>query len=97
MQHDEIDMLLSQRKIPAMSAGLSERIIHAALQSKQGRAQGVNLWNEILAMLAVPHPSVAVAAGILLGMVMGIQASDGLSILDQDWSSFLFINEGGWL
>jgi len=97
MQHDDLDALLSKRKTPAMKPDLAERIIHAALQTPQGRQRGIDIWNDVVAMLAIPHPSVAVAAGIVLGLMMGIQASDGLSILQQDWSSFLVINEGGWL
>lgn len=97
MQHDDLNELLAKRKTPPARKDLAERIIHAALQHPQNKARGADIWNDVMAMLAIPHPSVAVAAGIVLGLMMGIQASDGLSILQQDWSSFLVINEGGWL
>lgn len=97
MQHDDMNDLLNRRKNPPARSGLAERIIHAALQHPQEKMRASDVWNEILAMLAIPHPSVAVAAGIVLGLMMGMEASDGLSILQQDWSSFLVINEGGWL
>ncbi len=99
MQQDnnELDVLLSRRAAPPKArADLAERIIHAAVsQIREKRSQ--NFWDDFMAMFAIPHPSVAVATGIILGLVVGIQASDGLTILQQDWSSFLYVNEGGWL
>ncbi len=97
MQHDDLNELLAKRKTPSARKDLAERIIHATLQHPQNKARAADIWNDVMGMLAIPHPSVAVAAGIVLGLMMGIQASDGLSILQQDWSSFLVINEGGWL
>ncbi len=100
MQHDdnELNALLGKRNPPPKArADLAERIIHAAVSQVQSRPRVQGFWNEVMAMFAIPHPSVAVAAGIILGLMMGIQAGDGLAILQQDWSSFLDINEGGWL
>lgn len=97
MQHDELDRLLSQRSVPRPRADLAERIIHAAVSHIQERPRAKGFWNELLDMLVLPHPSVAVAAGVILGLVVGAQAGDGLFILQQDWSSFLYVNEGGWL
>ena len=100
MQHDdnEMNMILSRRAAPPKArTDLAERIIHAAVSTVQERPRAQNFWNELMTMLAIPHPSVAVAAGVVLGLVMGVQASDGLTVLQQDWSSFLYINEGGWL
>lgn len=97
MQHDELDRLLGQRAVPKARADLAERIIHAAISQVKDRPRAAGFWNEILAMLAIPHPSVAVAAGVIVGLVAGVQVGDGLFILQQDWSSFLYVNEGGWL
>lgn len=97
MQHDELDTILTRRAVPKARADLAERIIHAAVSQIQERPRLNTFWNELLAMFAVPHPSVAVAAGVLIGIVVGMQAGDGLFVLQQDWSSFLYVNEGGWL
>lgn len=98
MQHDDLNGLLTRRAAPPKPReGLAESIIHAALTHPRARQQALGFWNELMNMFAFPHPSVAVAAGVVFGLVMGIQASDGLFLLQQDWSSFLDINEGGWL
>lgn len=97
MQHDELDRLLRQRTVPKPRTDLAERIIHAAVSQVQDRPRAAGFWNEILDMFVLPHPSVAVAAGVIVGLVVGAQAGDGLFILQQDWSSFLYVNEGGWL
>jgi len=81
---------------PRPRADLAERIIHAALSAAQVKPSA-RLWDDFMAMFMVPHPSVAVAAGVFIGLALGIEASDGLTILQQDWSSFLYVNEGGWL
>lgn len=101
MERDELDTLLSKRAAPPRaSSDLAERIIFAAVSAMphhthEDHARG--WWDDLMAMIAVPHPSVVVAAGIILGLLMGVQAGDGLAVLQQDWSSFLEINEGGWL
>jgi len=97
MQHDELDNILNRRAVPKARTDLAERIIHAAVSQIQERPRLNTFWNELLGMFAVPHPSVAVAAGVVLGIVVGMQAGDGLFVLQQDWSSFLYVNEGGWL
>ncbi|MFA5592667.1 MAG: hypothetical protein WC989_05080 [Micavibrio sp.] len=98
MQHDDLERILLNRAAPpAPRRDLPERIIGAALQSMPQNLRPQNLWAEFLSMFAMPHPSVAVAAGIILGVMAGLQAADGLFVLQQDWSSFLEINEGGWL
>ncbi len=98
MQQDELDTMLSRRAGAAKARpDLAERIIHAALADLPNRQKIQTFWQEVFSMLVIPHPSVAVATGIVLGVVMGFQASDGLTILQQDWSSFLYVNEGGWL
>lgn len=96
MQQDNIDILLATRGAPPSCGDLAERIIHAAMRLEPKKA-GMTLWHEFMQMFALPHPSVALAAGVILGIVMGIQAGEGLTVLDQDWSAFLDINEGGWL
>lgn len=98
-QHtNEAEMILARRAAPPASrADLAERIIHAAVSTLQDRPRAVSLWNEFLSMFALPHPSVAVATVIILGIAIGSQAGDGLFVLQQDWSSFLYVNEGGWL
>lgn len=101
MQQDDnndLAILLSRRAAPPDAApDLAERIIRKAMTQMRENPRAQNLWNELLAMFAIPHPSVAVAAGIILGLMVGVQASDGLTVLQQDWSSFLYVNEGGWL
>jgi hypothetical protein len=96
-QHDELNTLLARRAVPQPRADLAERIIHAAISKIQDSPRAMSLWNELLSVFAIPHPSVVVATGIILGVVIGAQAGDGLFILQQDWSSFLYVNEGGWL
>ena len=98
MQHDELSEWLSQRQTPKAQPDLAERIIFAAISQPQEKPRGAGTWwNDILSMFVLPHPSVALTTGILLGIALGVQASDGLTVLQQDWSSFLYINEGGWL
>jgi hypothetical protein len=97
MQHDDLNNWLGNRAMPKRRPDLAERIIYAAMSQVQESPVIMGFWNEMRGMFAIPHPSVALAAGIVLGLMMGVQASDGLFVLDQDWSSFLVINEGGWL
>jgi len=98
MQDNDLNILLSRRAAPPRaSSDLAERIIHKAVTQLRESPRVQGFWNELLAMFAIPHPSVAVAAGIVLGLMVGVQASDGLTVLQQDWSSFLYVNEGGWL
>jgi hypothetical protein len=97
MEQVEVERMMSRRYRPAAPADLAERIIYAAVNSIQDRAVPRNIWAEIGAMFALPHPRVVVAMSVLIGVVVGFQAADGLVPLGQDWSSFLYINEGGWL
>lgn len=97
MEQDDMEQVMRRRHRPAAPADLAERIIHAAVMGIQERAIPRNIWAEIGAMFAVPHPRVVVAMSVLIGVVVGFQAADGLVPLGQDWSSFLYINEGGWL
>ncbi len=97
MQQDDLNNWLSKRAAPLTPHGLAERIIHRALSQEEQKFGMHALWDEMLSMFALPHPSVALATCIILGLVVGAQAGDGLTILQQDWSSFLYINEGGWL
>ena len=98
MEHDELNQLLARHKVPMARPDLAERIIHAAISQPQEKPRRASTWwNDVLSMFVLPHPSVAVVTGVLFGLVVGMQASDGLTVLQQDWSSFLYINEGGWL
>lgn len=92
----ELERMLARRALPRPSGDLAERIIFAAVTTMQGKPS-LSLWQELMGMIAFPHPSVMAAAGVVLGLLVGVQASDGLSSLQQDWSSFLYVNEGGWL
>ncbi len=98
MQHnDDMIPFLSRRQVPPKaSPDLAARIIHAAVSQVSVRVRP-GFWGELMAMFALPHPSVAITAGVFLGLALGLQASDGLFALQDDWSSFLYINEGGWL
>lgn len=97
MEQDDLNRMLNSRYTPNAPSGLAERIIHAAMMDIQARQMPRNLWAEISAMFALPHPSVVMATIVIFGVVIGIQAGDSLIPLGQDWSSFLDINEGGWL
>jgi hypothetical protein len=97
MEQDELDGILSRRYAPKAPKDLAERIIHAAISGIQELPTSRNIWAEIGAMFALPHPRVVVAMSILIGVVVGFQTGDGLAPLGQDWSSFLDIDEGGWL
>lgn len=96
MEQGDINALLSKRYSPKAPQGLAEQIIFRAVSSMQVLPKR-SFWNEFAAMFALPHPTVVLACGVLLGLAMGLQAGDGLTMLGQDWSSFLDINEGGWL
>ncbi len=97
MQQDDLDnMLMRRAAAPKAPSGLAERIITQALLNMP-RVTRKSFWEELGFMFALPHPRVAIAAGVILGIAMGVQAGDGLTMLQQDWSSFLYINEGGWL
>lgn len=96
--NDELNNILMKRAAaPSAPVDLAERIIHAAVSQIQAKPRVTTFWDEIMAMIVIPHPSVAIAAGIIVGLMAGLQASDGLSMLQQDWSSFMVVNEGGWL
>lgn len=97
MEQGEMERIMRRRYRPAAPAGLAERIIFAAVSNIQERAMPRNIWAEIGAMFVLPHPRVVMAMSVLVGVVVGFQAGDGLVPLGQDWSSFLYINEGGWL
>ena len=97
MEQDDMEKIMRRRYQPAAPADLAERIIHAAVTRIQDRTLPRNIWAEIGAMFALPHPRVVVAMSVLIGTVVGFQAADGLMPLGQDWSAFLYINEGGWL
>lgn len=97
MEQDDLGTILSHRYAPSVPKDLAERIIHAAVQGVRERPTPNNIWLELGAMFALPHPSVVVAMSVLIGVVVGFQAGDGLVPLGQDWTSFLEINEGGWL
>lgn len=97
MEHDELNRVIAHRYAPQAPSNLAERIIHAAMMDVQAGGMPRNLWAEIGAMFALPHPSVVMATIVIFGVVIGIQAGDSLIPLGQDWSSFLDINEGGWL
>lgn len=98
MEHDDIDTVLAKRmSVPAARADLAERIIHRAIAAMPLPVRSGTVWTDMLSMLALPHPSVLVAASVILGLMFGVQAGDGLFSLQQDWTSFLDINEGGWL
>lgn len=96
MEQDELDGVLKRRYAPAAPKDLAERIIHAAVSGIQ-MTPSRNIWAEMAAMFALPHPRVVVAMVVLIGVVVGFQTGDGLAPLGQDWSSFLDIDEGGWL
>ncbi len=99
MQHDNLNEWLNKRMTPKVRPDLAERIIFTALHSGQEpppAAWGA-IWKDLMSMVVIPHPSVVVATGIILGIVIGMQTGEGLSMLEQDWSSFLDVNEGGWL
>lgn len=96
MEHDDMNALLSRRYSPRAPQGLAEQIIFKAVSSVQVLPRK-SFWNELAAMFAIPHPAMVLASAVILGLVMGLQAGDGLTMLSQDWSSFLDINEGGWL
>jgi high-affinity nickel permease len=96
-RQDDMNNLLNARYVPKAPDALAERIIHAAITSLPELIQPRNIWAELGAMFALPHPSVVVATCVLVGLAVGLQAGDGLTILSQDWSSFMDINEGGWL
>lgn len=96
MQPDDIDVFLQRRAVPPPAASdFAERIIRAA--QARVRKSPQTMWEEFVSMFALPHPSVAFAACVLFGIAAGVQMGDGLNIFQQDWSSFLYVNEGGWL
>ncbi len=98
MEHNEINLILQRRAgPPPCPSNLAERIIHRAQLSVRERPTVQSLWAEFMSMFALPHPAVLTAAGIVLGLLVGIETGDGLFSLQQDWTSFLDINEGGWL
>jgi len=96
MEHDnDLNNLLKNRFAPQVPKDLAERIIFQAVSNLPQPAR--NFWNELSSMFTLPHPSYVMAVAIVIGLVVGLQAGDGLAMLGQDWSSFLDINEGGWL
>ena len=97
MEQDDMNKMMKARYMPKAPEGLAERIIFAAILGLQEIPARRNFWSELSTMFALPHPSVVVACGVLIGVAVGLQASDSLTILNQDWSSFMEINEGGWL
>jgi hypothetical protein len=95
MEHDDDMTTMMNRYKPQAPKDLAERIIFQAVSSIPQAPR--NFWAEFSGMFTLPHPSYVMAAAIVLGLAVGLQAGDGLTMLGQDWSSFLEINEGGWL
>lgn len=94
-QDNELNGLLGNRFTPHAPQDLAERIIFRAVTNLRQPAR--NFWTEFATMFSIPHPSYVMAVAVVIGLVVGLQAGDGLAMLGQDWSSFLEINEGGWL
>jgi hypothetical protein len=95
MEQDNMHPMMKNRYMPHVPHDLAERIIFQAVSTVPQRPR--NFWAEFTAMFTLPHPSYVMAVAIVLGLAVGLQAGDGLNMLGQDWSSFLDINEGGWL
>ena len=69
---DELDSVLSRRKMPPPRSNLAARIIDASLQSKPKRRSGLMKALDGLAdMFTLPRPAYALAVVLLLGVVGG--------------------------
>ncbi|MCB9989653.1 MAG: hypothetical protein H6868_10045 [Rhodospirillales bacterium] len=89
--NDNLDTILMQRRVPVMaSPGLAGRIIAQAVARKQP-----SWWEELADMFALPRPAVAFATALVLvaGLALGWEAEGFYWLTQEDWGSFLYINE----
>ena len=104
----DLDALLMMRKTPAVPAGLSERIIAAAIRAdEERRTSGVKagwrvFWAGIAAelddMIAIPRPAYALAMLLVVGLSMGtysdyIDTSLLPGLTTDDISTFMTIED----
>lgn len=86
-----LDKLLSERAEPPASPGLAARIIAAAQEKKRP------LWHiimdELNALVLLPKPSYALAACLVVGIVFGLQAETFIALSQEEWGSFLYVEE----
>ncbi|MEM6780522.1 MAG: hypothetical protein AAF569_01515 [Pseudomonadota bacterium] len=94
--NDDLNQLLNKKYAPDAPSNLAYRIIDAAKNRKNKKPR--NVWEELSWMFIVPRPALALGVSVLIGLMIGFQ---GGSVLDtslySDWTSFLIVDEGGWL
>lgn len=78
---DDIDVLLSKRKVPDMPGGLDERVILAARNMPQNSAakklQGFERWlSAFLEGFALPQPALALGLVLVIGLGAGVYSQN---------------------
>ncbi len=92
---DDLDRVLCKRCTPQTPHGLAQRIIAQAAARSVRAPMGV--MDEIAFMFMVPRPAFALGLSVLLGLFIGFEAGGLTTLADQDFTSFLVVDEGGWL
>jgi hypothetical protein len=97
MEHDDLNHILVKRAAPPRAPyDLAERIIHAAVSTIPSRMREMSFLEDFRSLFLIPRPALAFACAIAIGIIAGFQTGEGFSSVP-DWSSFLDVNEGGWL
>ena len=76
---DELNQLLNEVKVPPAGSNLAERIIMQARPPSHLQTESVNeggFLKQIVAALAFPKPSYALACSMLIGVLVGWQNPD---------------------
>lgn len=97
MLMDELDQILLKRAVPEVPHDLSGRIIRQARAHQLSPRPFRSLFLEIMDFIVLPRPAYAMAFSLCVAMIVGFEAAGGLAFAQQDWSSFLMIDEGEWL
>lgn len=86
----QVDALLHKRKAaPEMPSGMVDRIMRAAgSQPVRGR------WLDIVRdSFLLPQPALAFGLLLLGGVFVGMEMESFWTVLGEDWTGFLYINE----
>ncbi|MCB1531175.1 MAG: hypothetical protein H6853_00330 [Rhodospirillales bacterium] len=95
MDDYDLDDRLKSRYVPKATGDLADRIIR---MSRQRTASArVFLWTEIRNMFLLPDPAYAFAVSAVLGLLLGLGFSGEYVGLENEFLSFLNIEEGDWL
>lgn len=95
MDDYNLDDQLKNRYVPKARGDLADRIIRMSRES--GISFRAFLWTEIRSMFLLPNPAYSLAFSVVLGLLIGLEFSGEYGALENEFLSFLNIEEGDWL